>query len=205
MKKQILLDLLFYLAVPLIIWNVFKESLGGYYAILYGMLPAVVYTLAMAFIKKEWNVTGIFFLSIISLNFIFNVVSHTAEEELWNSVYMSIIAIVFYLLTIIVRKPIGMYFFIDYAYAKGIDRKASKELYCIPENYRYFIWFTLFLMLRELVVGGVKSVLIVEKGIGSFNTIQLTSSVLGYIFTGLTVIFVLYIIRKIKQSKINHQ
>ncbi|MEQ6123366.1 VC0807 family protein [Pseudotenacibaculum sp. MALMAid0570] len=199
MAKRIFLDAFFYLAVPLLLWNLFRENLGDYYAILYGMLPAVIYTVAMAVIKKEWNVTGIFFLSLISLNFIFNLISKTAEQELWNGVYMSIISIVFYVLTILIRKPIGMYFFIDYAYAKGIPRKDSATLYRSPENYGYFVWFTLFLVLREVVTGGIKSFLIFNKGIESFNTIQITSSVIGYVFTGLTVFYVIYIIKKTKK------
>lgn len=199
MAKRIFLDAFFYLGVPLLIWNFFREDLGDYYAILYGMLPAVIYTIAMAVIKKEWNVTGIFFLSLISLNFVFNLISKTAVQELWNGVYMSIISIVFYMLTIRIKKPIGMYFFIDYAYAKGVPRKASKALYTSSENYGYFVQFTLFLVLREIVTGGVKSYLIFDKGVEAFNTIQLTSSIIGYIFTGLTVFYVIYIIKKTKK------
>lgn len=199
MAKRIFLDAFFYLGVPLLIWNFFREDLGDYYAILYGMLPAVIYTIAMAVIKKEWNVTGIFFLSLISLNFVFNLISKTAVQELWNGVYMSIISIVFYMLTIRIKKPIGMYFFIDYAYAKGVPRKASKALYTSSENYGYFVQFTLFLVLREIVTGGVKSYLIFDKGVEAFNTIQLTSSIIGYVFTGLTVFYVIYIIKKTKK------
>lgn len=199
MAKRIFLDAFFYLGVPLLIWNFFREDLGDYYAILYGMLPAVIYTIAMAVIKKEWNVTGIFFLSLISLNFVFNLISKTAVQELWNGVYMSIISIVFYILTIGIKKPIGMYFFIDYAYAKGVPRKASKALYTSSENYGYFVQFTLFLVLREIVTGGVKSYLIFDKGVEAFNTIQLTSSIIGYVFTGLTVFYVIYIIKKTKK------
>jgi hypothetical protein len=199
MNKRIFLDTFFYLAVPLLMWNLFREDLGDYHTILYGMLPAVIYTIALAIIQKEWNVTGVFFLSLISLNFVFNLISKTAEQELWNGVYMSGISFAFYLLTILIKKPIGMYFFIDYAYAKGVPRKESKALYSSSENSHHFVKFTLFLILREIVVGVVKSFLIFYKGVDAFNTIQVTSSVLGYVFTGLTVAYVIYIIKKIKQ------
>ncbi len=179
-------------------WNLFRESLGDYHTILYGMLPAVIYTIVVAFINKEWNVTGIFFISIISMNFLFNLLSKTAEQELWNGVYMSVISFSFYVLTIVIKKPIGMYFFIDYAFAKGIPRKVSKELYSSSNNFHYFVEFTLFLMVREVVVGAIKSFLIFNKGVSAFNTIQITSSVLEYVFTGLTVFYVIYILKKIK-------
>ena len=198
MKNKLLLDAFFYLGVPLLMWNLFRESLGDYHTILYGMLPAVIYTIVVAFINKEWNVTGIFFLSIISMNFLFNLLSKTAEQELWNGVYMSVISFSFYVLTIVIKKPIGMYFFIDYAFAKGIHRKVSKELYSSSNNFHYFVEFTLFLMVREVVVGAIKSFLIFNKGVSAFNTIQITSSVLEYVFTGLTVFYVIYILKKIK-------
>ena len=96
------------------------------------------------------------------------------------------------------HNVIGMYFFIDYAFAKGIPRKVSKELYSSSNNFHYFVEFTLFLMVREVVVGAIKSFLIFNKGVSAFNTIQITSSVLEYVFTGLTVFYVIYILKKIK-------
>jgi len=200
MIKRVILDIFFYLGVPLLVWNIFKEDLGEYYAILFGMVPALVYTIIKFILKKEWNVTGIFFLSIISLNFIFNVLSENAEQELWNGVYMAVLSIVFYVITILAKSPIGIYFFIDYAHAKGVPRKNSSKLYRSPENYHHFVKFTLFLVLREAVIGVVKSILILEKGVQGFNTIQITSSVLSYVFTGLTIVYVIYILKQIKNQ-----
>lgn len=200
MIKRIILDVFFYLGVPLLVWNLFKEDLGEYHAILFGMLPAVIYTVVSFILKKEWNVTGVFFLSIISLNFLFNVLSENAEQELWNGVYMCGISIAFYVITILAKKPIGIYFFIDYAHAKGVPREDSSKLYRSSDNYHHFVKFTWFLVLREVVVGVVKSILILEKGVDGFNTIQITSSVLGYVFTGLTIVYVIYILKNIKKN-----
>ena len=38
MKRKILLDAFFYLIVPLLMWNLFRENLGDYLTILFGML-----------------------------------------------------------------------------------------------------------------------------------------------------------------------
>lgn len=199
MNKKIFLDAFFYLAIPLLMWNLFRENFGDYLTILYGMLPAVIYTILVAITEKEWNVTGLFFLSLISLNFLFNLISKTAEQELWNGVYMCIISFSFYLFTILIKKPIGMYFFIDYAYAKGVPRSLSKALYSSSGNYHHFVNFTAFLVLSEVITGAVVSLLISDKGVAAFNTIQITSSVLGYVFNGLTVVYVIYILKKIKE------
>lgn len=200
MKKRIFLDVFFYLVLPLLSWNLLREQWGDYYTILAGMVPAVIYTIASVVINKEWSVTGVFFMCLITLNWVFNLLSRTAEQELWNGVLMSIISIVFYLFTIVFRKPIGMYFFIDYAHAKGVPRKRSKELYSSERNYHHFVRFTLFLVLREVITGGVKSIMIYKYGVDGFNVIQITSSVLGYVFTGLTIFYVIYILKKIKEE-----
>ena len=199
MKNRMLLDVFFYIGVPLIAWNFFREHWGDYYTILFGMVPGVIYTVATFVINKEWNITGIFFLSIISLNLVMNLLSSTAEEELWNTVWLGYLSIAFYTFTILIRRPIGIFFFIDYAYAKGIPRERSRTLYRAPENFHHFIKFTLFLILREIVVIIVKTSMIKELGVDGFNAIQITTSVINYTFTGLTIFYVVYILKHIKQ------
>jgi len=201
MKNRMLLDAFFYIAVPLIAWNFFREHWGDYYTILIGMVPGVIYTVVTFVINKEWNITGIFFLTIITLNLGMNLFSSTAEEELWNGVWLGYISIAFYSLTILIRKPIGMYFFIDYAFAKGVPREKSRVLYRLPNNFHYFIKFTLFLILREIVVIVVKSTMIKELGVDGFNSIQITTSVINYAFTALTIVFVIYIIKHTKSAE----
>ena len=199
MKNRMLLDAFFYIGVPLIAWNFFREHWGDYYTILFGMVPGVIYTIVTFIVNKEWNITGIFFLSIISLNLVMNLFSSTAEEELWNAVWLGYASIVFYSITILIRKPIGIFFFIDYAYAKGKPRAESRALYRAPENFHHFIKFTLFLIAREIVVIVVKTTMINELGVEGFNSIQITTSVINYIFTGLTIFYVIYILKHIKK------
>lgn len=201
MKNRMMLDVFFYIAIPLIAWNFFREHWGDYYTILFGMVPGVIYTVATFLINKESNITGIFFLSIITLNFVMNLFSSTAEEELWNAVWLGYASIVFYSITILIRKPLGIFFFIDYAFAKGIPRDKSRAVYRAPENFHHFIKFTLFLILREIIVIVVKTTMINEMGVEGFNAIQITTSVINYAFTGLTIFYVIYILKHIKKAE----
>lgn len=200
MKKKIILDILFYLGIPLLFWNTMRTQLGDYHTILIGMIPAVIYTVVTVFSDKQLNVTGIFFMSWIVLTWFMNLASHTAIQELWNNVIVNGITGTFYLLTIAIKRPMGMYFFIDYAFARGIPRERTRKLYRLPENFHYFNEFTLFLLSREIVEIAVLSFLIEEYGVGGYNTIQITSSVISYVFLGLTVLYVIYIAKKIKKS-----
>lgn len=201
MRKRIILDMLIYLGIPLLAWNLGRSYWGDYLTILYGMVPAVIYTVVTFIWNREWNITGIFFLAIISLNFLMNLLSHSAEQELWNSVHLGILSIVFYSFTILIKRPIGMYFFIDYAYAKGIPRENSRALYSSPRFFHYFVKFTLFLCLRELIVIIVKSGMITRMGIGGFNTILITNTVLNYIFTAFMIMYIMYIVKQIAKDK----
>lgn len=200
MKKKIFLDLLFYLGIPLFFWNVLRTHFGDYHTILIGMIPAVIYTVVVVFKDREINITGIFFMSWIVITWIMNLASHTAIQELWNNVIVNGITGAFYLLTIAIKRPMGMYFFIDYAFARGIPREHSRKRFRQPENFHYFNEFTLFLLSREIVLIAILTFLIEEYGVNGYNTIQITSSVISYIFLGLTVLYVIYIVKKIKKS-----
>ena len=141
MKKRVTLDILFYVGIPLFLWDVYREEWGDYLTILLGMVPAVIYTVVTFIHNREFNITGIFFLSLILINFTMNLLSSTAEAELWNSVWLAYASIAFYTLTMLIKRPIALYFFVDYAYAKGIPRENSKALYTQPGNFHYFYKF----------------------------------------------------------------
>ncbi len=197
MKKKILMDIFFYLAVPLLAWNLLREMFSDYHVVLFGMVPAVIYTAVSFFRSREWNVTGMFFLGLITLNLAMNIESDTAEEILWNGVWMGYISIAFYVFTIAIKRPIGMYFFIDYAYSRGVPRERSAALYKAPENIHHFYKFTLFLILREVVVIVVKSSMIKTQGIEGFNQIQVTTTTINYAFTALMIYYIIRIIRQV--------
>ncbi len=66
----------------------------------------------------------------------------------------------------------------------------------MPENFHYFNEFTLFLLSREIVLIAVVSYLIEEYGVNGFNVIQVTSSIISNVFLGLTVLYVVYIVKQ---------
>lgn len=203
MKKKIFYDIFFYLGFPLLVWNFGRTFLGNYYAILVGTLPALVYAVVDFIRTKEFSVTGLFFLCLLSLNFLLNLFSKNATQELWNEVYVSAISLVFYIVTVIIRKPIGMYFFIDYAHAKGIPRKNSLARYKRKENFYYFQLFTGFLMLREIFVIVCKSFLIKKYGIEGFNTVQIIMTGGKLVFTALMIFYILKILKSIFANQKN--
>lgn len=200
MKKKITLDLFFYLAMPLLAWNLLRGHFSDYLLILLGLVPGLVYTLLTFVREREWSVSGVFFLTIISANLALNLLSTSAEQELWNPVWLSYASIAFYALTMLVRRPIGLYFFIDYAHSRGVPRERSRALYRLPANFHYFYKFTGFLMLREVASIVVKTAMIERLGVEGFNRIQLASSAINYAFTAAMVLLVIAILRRIRPA-----
>jgi hypothetical protein len=200
MKKKIILDLFFYLAMPLLAWNLLRGHFSDYVLILIGLVPGLAYTVATFARERDWSVSGVFFLVIISLNLALNLLSSTAEQELWNPLWLSCLSIAFYAFTMLIRRPIGIYFFIDYAHSKGVPRERSRALYRHPRNLRHFYAFTGFLMVREAAVIVVKAPMIERLGVAGFNQIQLAGSAINYVFTGLMIMYIIYILKHVDHS-----
>ncbi len=205
MKQKILLDLFAYCVIPLLGWNLLRGHVSDYALVSLCLIPGLLYTVATVVIQKEWSISGMFFLIIIVLNLVVNLLSSTAEEELWNPVWLSGAVTVFYIVTMLLKRPFGMFFFIDYAYAKGIPRAHSRSLYTHPRNIHYFYKFTTFLMLREIASIGIKAALLARYGVEGYNQLNVATSVINYAFTGLMVLYIIYIQRHIDYSVVAPQ
>ncbi|MGE7952042.1 hypothetical protein [Lysinibacillus xylanilyticus] len=65
MKKQrsnkilILFELIFYAVLPYVIWNLGREPLGDYTAMLISTIPGIVYTIYRFILDKQFNITGL--------------------------------------------------------------------------------------------------------------------------------------------------
>ena len=123
--KRVWFDLLFYIAIPYLIWNQGKDIIGDYYAILLSTAPAFVYTIYTFIKDRQFNVTGLFIVITLLARTIIDLISGNAATMLNNQVYFMIGLAVVVLFTIVIKKPIGLYFFVDTAYLMGYKREDS--------------------------------------------------------------------------------
>jgi len=200
MKKKFLYEIILSIIIPLVIWNISRKQIGDYYAMLLTTLPGFIYTIWKFFRCRQFNVTGVFILITLILWRTLDIISHSAEGMLWNGVYINIMYSIFWIITIIIKKPMGMYFFVDYAYLKGYSREASKELFMQKKLFRYFQYFTGFLVIKDLEGAILKAWFIKEYGVSGFNKIIIYMNINGYIFAGMVLIIMLFIEKKIKLS-----
>lgn len=199
MKKKVVYDLLCYMIVPLLIWNLLREETGDYYAMLLTTVPGFVNTIYSFFKDKTYNVTGIFILVSLILGRALDVMAGTAEQMLWNDIYLNILYIVFWITTILLNKPMGMYFFIDYANLRGFSRRETERFFRSKELFRYFQYYTALLALKSLESLLLRVWCIQTYGVNGFNRINVITNANNWALFGISILYILYIVKQINR------
>ncbi|QDP42232.1 hypothetical protein FN924_16120 [Radiobacillus deserti] len=194
MSKNIaLLDLIFYVILPLICWNGLREFIGDYYAMLTSSVPAILYSLYRFYEVKKINITGLYIIFTLIIGTLIDVLAGSSIQLLWNNVYFSIVICVFFLLTILVRRPMALYFGLDFVELRGQDRTFSKHLFYQKSVLRIFQIVTLLFAIRSGLIATIKAWLIVEYGVEAFDKGVLIRQIISWGITGFIVISYYYI------------
>ncbi|WP_409299028.1 VC0807 family protein [Peribacillus sp. SCS-26] len=197
MKKNILiLDLIFYVAVPLLVWNGGRGVLGDYYAMLLSSVPGIIYSLYRFFEVKKVNFFGLFILINLVIGTLIDVLAGSAIQLLWNNAYYLFVLGGVFLISIFINKPIALLFTLDVVELQGSDREKTKELFYRKKPLLVFKWITLAFAMRDIVLGVVKIYLIKEYGVDAFDKGILLRQAFSWGVTLLTV-FGYYYITKI--------
>lgn len=192
-------DILFYLIAPLLIWNLLRKGTGDYAAMLLTTVPGFIYTVYFFVKDKTFHVTGIFILTSLICGRSLDLLAGSAEQMLWNDVFLSGAYIVFWTATIVLGKPMGMYFFIDYAYLQGYPRKESERFFRSRELFPHFQFYTALLALKSMASLILRTWCIRTYGVDGFSRITVIMTVNDWMFSGLTILYVLFIVRKIQR------
>jgi len=104
MKKLMVLDLIFYMILPLLLWNYGREPFGDYYAMLLSTVPGFIYTVYRFLRERQLNISGLLIILSLFLSTIINLLSGSAENMLWNQVYFGYVYAALFLLSILFRK-----------------------------------------------------------------------------------------------------
>lgn len=201
-KKQtnVLFDLIFYIALPYLIWNQGRDFIGDYYAILLSTAPAFFYTIYKFVKERQFNVTGIFIVVSLLARTIIDLVSGEAERMLYNQVYFMFGLALFFLATVLVNKPMGMYFFGDTAQLMGYERKDIMAYLKEKDMFKMLRILTVLFSVRYGAVAVVKLWLINQYGVEGYGKMIIVMQVINWIFTILLGIYTYMIIRKLQDK-----
>jgi hypothetical protein len=167
-------------------------------------IPATIYAVTTFIREKEHRVTGyILFVGIIVAR-LMDLLVNSPEQIIWNDVRVDLGYVVLFGISMLIRKPIGLYFFLDYASYSGINYQKAKEHYYRAPIIKYFYYFTVLLVCQNLFMAGLYTVLIKLYGIEGYNTIAIVTNIAGYLNIGMIVLFVFYIIRIIKKEDVHN-
>ncbi len=184
MKKYIvLLDIIFYVVFPLAVWNLGREWLGDYMAMILSSVPGILYSLYRFYELKKINFFGIYLLTNLIIGFLIDVLAGSALQLLWNNVIYSYILGAVYFGTIIVKKPIFLYMALDLTEMQGQDRSKMKSLFFEKKIITIFSWITAGFALKFIILATIKTWLIQQYGVEAFDKGIILRQILNWGFT----------------------
>lgn len=127
-RKIAFLDIIFYIGLPLLIWNQGRELIGDYPAMLLSTVPGFIYTLYRFWHERRVNITGIFIITTLLVGTSLDLIAGSAEKMLWYQVYFGFAIAGLHAFFLVIRKPLAIYFAVDFVSLQGFDPAESKIL-----------------------------------------------------------------------------
>jgi hypothetical protein len=198
-KKIVLLDIICYAVVPYIIWTYGRDPMGDYWAIILSTVPGLIYTVYRFIAERQFNILGLFIIGSLILDTTVNLLSPSAERMLWNQVYLGYGYAILYVASILIKKPLALYFMVDYAYLMGYPRKNSIALYTRKELFSGFNWLTLLFVVRGIFQSSLKAWLLHSYGADAYGQMLIYLKISGWIFGGIVTIGLIVMVSKINK------
>ncbi len=191
-RKIAFLDLIFYIGLPLLVWNQGREYFGDYLAMLLSTVPGIIYTFYRFFKARQFNLIGIYIISTLLIGTTLDLLAGSAEQMLWNQIYFGLAIAGLHAFLLVIRKPLSLYFAVDFVSLQGHDREASKELF---HQKGIFMWFQVIqsvIVIRGICLASLKIWLLQTYGIEAYDTMIVYTRVVGWIFGGLITALFIY-------------
>ncbi|MYL42946.1 VC0807 family protein [Virgibacillus salexigens] len=205
MQKNIVIwDLICYLAFPLLVWNVLRDYIGDYPAMLLSTIPGIVYSCIRFFAVKKINMFGIFMIVTLIASTLVNVLAGSAIQMLWNNVYYAFAMAAFFLFTILIKRPLVLLFTLDFTELQGQSRKKMKKIFYEKRFYMIFNLITFGFAMREVILGIIKVRLISAYGIEAFDKGLIIRNILSWGITALCVLGFIYISKLLHTQTANY-
>jgi len=202
-NKIVLLDLIFYVAIPYVLWTYGREPVGDYGAMLISTIPGFVYTCYRFILEKQFNITGLFILGSLMLGTVVDLISGSAEQMLWNGVYVSLFYVVIHLIAMLIKRPFALYFAVDFAYLQGYAHKSSKALFTRQGIFKWFQFIQAIFILRGLCMSALTVFLLNQYGVDGYSDMLIYKRALGWTF-GLMIMGLYVYVNIPIQKFLNH-
>ncbi|MEH6939145.1 VC0807 family protein [Bacillus sp. JJ664] len=208
MKKEsnlIIYDLILYLVLPLVGYKLLKPYIGDYWAMIVPTIPGILYTLFRFWYTKQFNVTGIFIITTMSVSTALDLLAGTKENLLLYNVYYHIGLIGVFFILLAIKKPLPYYFMIDIAAIQGQEREESKKLYKHPSLFKLFQYLFIAWIVKDIIFTGAQWWMLEAYGVKAYYSRTIIFTVGGYIFGIIMAIGYAMITMRAQKIKENDQ
>ena len=193
--KAIFFDLLFYIAIPLIMWNTLRESLGDYATMLLASVPGIVYAVFSFIKERRINFIGLFMLITLAIGTLIDILSGSALQMLWNNVYYGAFIGFVFIASMLVKRPIAYYFALDGGEMMGYERSSVKMYLSAKRTMIVLHLITFCYGLRSIIVAGVNVYLIRQYGVEAFDQGIVFKQIVTWTITIITAFGFLYVMK----------
>lgn len=187
-KNYIVMELLVYIGLPYVIWTYGRDIIGDYYAMLLSTLPAIIYTIYRFMKDRQFNLVGVFIICSLMLGSILDLLAGSALQMLWNSVWLGYAFAFVYIISMIIQKPLAIYFAVEFMHLQGHPKEKSMKLFFMKGNVKWFQMVTAIFVIQGLVMNSMMAWLILKHGADAFMHFIIVRKAIGFAFSGLIFI-----------------
>jgi hypothetical protein len=196
-KNSTLMDLVFYVAIPLVIWHMRdKIGLSDYMAMVISAGIGIAYGLYAFSKQKKLNVFGTFILLDLIATMLITVFSGSAINLLWNNVYYTYVLAGVYFISILIRKPLMLYMALDLFAIDPVKRARLLPIFHDKKVKLIFVIFTLSIVVKEILHGLFQSYLINQFGVNAYDKGILVKQGMNIGFMVITFVLVMWIMKE---------
>ena len=177
------IEILVYAVLPIVIWKYGREVVDDYIAMLASTFPGILYTIYRFAKDKQFNITGLFILSTLVIGTSVDVLSGSAEQMIWNGVYLGLLYSAFHFLLFVIKRPLSLYLAVDFVYLQGDARKDSRELFYQEGIFKYFQIIQLLFVVRGVCLAALTAFLLNRYGIDGYTSMLIYKQVVVWIFS----------------------
>lgn len=184
-NKFIIFDLVFYVAIPYILWKFGRDPFGDYIAMLISTVPGFIYTIYRFVKEKQFNIAGLFIILSLLIGTMVNLFSGSAEQMLWNNVFLGLMYAFIHFIAFLMKRPFSLYFAVDFSYLQGYDRKSSTNLFYQKGIFQWFQLIQVLFILRSLVIAGLNTYLLKVYGVDGYDQMLIYRQIVSWTFSAL--------------------
>jgi hypothetical protein len=184
---MVILDFVLFFIFPMVFWELCREIVGDYPAMILSTLPGILYILYRFKNNASLNYTGIFIILNLTAGLLVDFLSGSALQLLWNNVFYSAALLFIYSLSLAAKKPLYLYFALDLMAMDGYDRKITKELLFEKKTYKFFQLITLIYCANELIYIVCLSRWIMKYGVEAYRLDIILDKSLDIVLSGISL------------------